>query len=427
MVPPKDVVHAELSGDGRLIATVYCLADETGHSSDPTCPAQVLAIWNVDSGHLTQTIGPVGAALGFVSSSQVLVIDQDRAFVLVDAATGERHAVPLRLPEDRYIEWATLAGDGQELVYLERSTDRDPTSTVRAQSLAQAGHHRVLFQTQPNETLLSAAIDPGLRRVAVSVCQSDAAEACPALTQILRIFDVATGSLQRERPGESVGAFHPSEPFLLTMRPDEAGGVRLSIWSVEEGALIAQSRFDIAAAAINVAWAEREVVVVGKVADRERLVAWDIDSNVQVSREIEKTVRAVEISDDARTILVQTDRSALAIAGPARGPAQANAVETVDAIGQLTPAAPFGAQMSQVSIPEGSFWMGSDEEADTGPAHSVSLPTFRIDQYEVTQRLYAACVEAGACDRLGAEAGLDFPDGYVDRTAYLDFPVNTAT
>lgn len=69
-----------------------------------------------------------------------------------------------------------------------------------------------------------------------------------------------------------------------------------------------------------------------------------------------------------------------------------------------------------VLVPAGPFTMGADpEEAlaecrrlrgegcrredflDEAPAHTVTLDAFYIDQYEVTNARYAACVAAGAC------------------------------
>ncbi len=52
-----------------------------------------------------------------------------------------------------------------------------------------------------------------------------------------------------------------------------------------------------------------------------------------------------------------------------------------------------------ILIPEGGFWMGSDNgEQQVGPRHSVNLDAFYVDEFEVTVQDYEACVEAGPCE-----------------------------
>jgi len=59
---------------------------------------------------------------------------------------------------------------------------------------------------------------------------------------------------------------------------------------------------------------------------------------------------------------------------------------------------------SMASVPQSTFSMGCnatvDNEcrADEKPAHNVTLDAFQIDNTEVTQEEYAACVEAKACN-----------------------------
>jgi formylglycine-generating enzyme required for sulfatase activity len=50
-----------------------------------------------------------------------------------------------------------------------------------------------------------------------------------------------------------------------------------------------------------------------------------------------------------------------------------------------------------VLIPAGSFEMGDKYHSSGKPIHTVTLDAYRIDQYEVTNAQYAACVQAGAC------------------------------
>ena len=50
-----------------------------------------------------------------------------------------------------------------------------------------------------------------------------------------------------------------------------------------------------------------------------------------------------------------------------------------------------------VQVPGGSFDMGSNDRADEKPIHNITLPAFFIDQTEVTNGRYKACVDAGGC------------------------------
>ena len=52
-----------------------------------------------------------------------------------------------------------------------------------------------------------------------------------------------------------------------------------------------------------------------------------------------------------------------------------------------------------VHVPEGEFAMGSETgDGDEKPVHTVYLDAFWIDQTEVTNKQYQACVDAGVCD-----------------------------
>jgi len=55
-------------------------------------------------------------------------------------------------------------------------------------------------------------------------------------------------------------------------------------------------------------------------------------------------------------------------------------------------------EMPMIYVPAGEFIMGSDYfEEDEKPAHNVYLDAFWIDQYEVTNGMYAKCFEAKRC------------------------------
>jgi formylglycine-generating enzyme required for sulfatase activity len=55
--------------------------------------------------------------------------------------------------------------------------------------------------------------------------------------------------------------------------------------------------------------------------------------------------------------------------------------------------------MEIVYVPAGEFTMGSDSgDSDEKPVHTVYLDAFWIDRTEVTNAMYALCVQAGKCD-----------------------------
>lgn len=74
--------------------------------------------------------------------------------------------------------------------------------------------------------------------------------------------------------------------------------------------------------------------------------------------------------------------------------------------------------MLLVYVPAGEFLMGSlageGDENDEAPQHTVALAAFWIDRTEVTNTMFAACVEAGACR--------DVAHPRPDRAEHPDFP-----
>jgi formylglycine-generating enzyme required for sulfatase activity/tetratricopeptide (TPR) repeat protein len=76
-----------------------------------------------------------------------------------------------------------------------------------------------------------------------------------------------------------------------------------------------------------------------------------------------------------------------------------------------------------IKVPAGTFTMGDqDVSADDRPAHSVYLDAFAIDKYEVTNRLYKACVDAGFCPSL-VYMGSDTRPDYYGNPEYFEYPV----
>ena len=101
---------------------------------------------------------------------------------------------------------------------------------------------------------------------------------------------------------------------------------------------------------------------------------------------------------------------------------------------------PDSTNVPMVLIPEGQFTMGSDADdalaecqkyssdcdrsyyEDEEPPHTVSLSAFYIDKYEVTNALYADCVNAGAC-RPPTETSSDTRPSYYGNSEFDNFPV----
>lgn len=81
--------------------------------------------------------------------------------------------------------------------------------------------------------------------------------------------------------------------------------------------------------------------------------------------------------------------------------------------------------MPAVYVPDGTFRMGgldSEAQSDEMPAHSVTMKGFWIDKFEVTNAMFFACVQAGAC-----EPPIYFKsetrDSYFNNAEFNDFPV----
>lgn len=79
--------------------------------------------------------------------------------------------------------------------------------------------------------------------------------------------------------------------------------------------------------------------------------------------------------------------------------------------------------VSMVLIPEGLFKMGADDiHGFEGPAHSVFLDDYYIDQYEVTNAQYKACVDSGECSA-PEETHTVAVERYYGNLDYSDYPV----
>jgi eukaryotic-like serine/threonine-protein kinase len=73
-------------------------------------------------------------------------------------------------------------------------------------------------------------------------------------------------------------------------------------------------------------------------------------------------------------------------------------------------------EMKMLYIPAGEFAMGSEDgDSDEKPIHTVYLDAFWMDETEVTNEMYAKCVNAGNCDKPGGS--------YFGDSKYSDHPV----
>lgn len=79
--------------------------------------------------------------------------------------------------------------------------------------------------------------------------------------------------------------------------------------------------------------------------------------------------------------------------------------------------------MVMVYVPAGEFTMGSDSGfSDENPAHTVYLDAFWIDQTEVTNAMYALCVQAGACQPPNDYSSYT-RSSYYGNSQYSSYPV----
>jgi formylglycine-generating enzyme required for sulfatase activity len=80
----------------------------------------------------------------------------------------------------------------------------------------------------------------------------------------------------------------------------------------------------------------------------------------------------------------------------------------------------FGVPM--VRVPAGSFQKGNEDiRFDEQHVHIVMLDDFYIDQYEVTNALFAECFKAGVCNWEYAYATINNPDNIDHPAIYVDW------
>jgi len=81
--------------------------------------------------------------------------------------------------------------------------------------------------------------------------------------------------------------------------------------------------------------------------------------------------------------------------------------------------------VEMVLVPEGEFQMGggdSKTESDQLPVHTVYLDAYYIDKFEVSNKLFQACVDDGGCKKVPLQ---DYPGrkDYYGSPYYADYPV----
>ena len=73
-------------------------------------------------------------------------------------------------------------------------------------------------------------------------------------------------------------------------------------------------------------------------------------------------------------------------------------------------------------VPGGVFLMGNDRgNVDERPIHAVNVDAFYMDAFEVTNKLYKACVQAGACQPVKKNSATR--SKYYDDPRFVRFPV----
>jgi len=79
--------------------------------------------------------------------------------------------------------------------------------------------------------------------------------------------------------------------------------------------------------------------------------------------------------------------------------------------------------MKLLYVPAGEFTMGSNASPDEQPMHQVYLDAFWIDQTEITNKQYIACVDAGVCASPTPTESSWRYDNYYGNSEFDDYPV----
>lgn len=79
--------------------------------------------------------------------------------------------------------------------------------------------------------------------------------------------------------------------------------------------------------------------------------------------------------------------------------------------------------MTMVFVPAGEFTMGSEKYSASMPIHKVYLPSFWIDQTEVTNKMYSLCVDMGTCQPPAGQVATSGGIDYYGSSEFENYPV----
>jgi formylglycine-generating enzyme required for sulfatase activity len=122
-----------------------------------------------------------------------------------------------------------------------------------------------------------------------------------------------------------------------------------------------------------------------------------------------------------------TSPPALPTSTPTAEPSATPTISPTPTLGVGSVIVPETDKMQMVYVPAGEFLMGAGENiagafSDEKPQRNISLDSFWIDQTEVTNTMYALCVQAGVC-KPPANLGSRTRGSYFNNPEYADYPV----
>ena len=142
-------------------------------------------------------------------------------------------------------------------------------------------------------------------------------------------------------------------------------------------------------------------------------VRYEKNNNVRIA-EVETPAVPTVIPTDFLATLPESTATEITASNPTPTPTPHEAVK--DKISEID-------DMLLIHIPEGVFIMGDGSgNADESPEHEIYLDEFWIDQTEVTNKQYDACVKAGKCSEV-LSVGSYARQDYYTNPQYENYPV----